>query len=72
MIVLIQHLQHGGVLGLCHAALPHVYTNDNKLDMQCMPRHSHMYSAAGGFVVTEPGFTHGCSDHFMYISPLDM
>ncbi len=40
-------LQHGGVLWLCHTALTHVYTNNNKLDMQCMPVHStfEMYSA---------------------------
>ncbi len=49
MTFLVQHLQHGGVLGLCHAALTHVYSNDNKLDMQCMPRHSNMYSAASSY-----------------------
>ena len=66
------YLQHGGVLGLCHAAFTQVYTNGNKLDMQCMPVHSKVYSAAYVYVVTEPVFAHGSSDHFMYISLLDM
>ncbi len=73
MTFLAQYLQHGGVLGLCHAAVTHVYTNDKKLDMQCMPVHSKAYSAAYGHVdVTEPVFAHGCSYDFMYISLPDM
>ncbi|DBA77645.1 TPA: hypothetical protein ACH3X1_009442 [Trebouxia sp. C0004] len=50
MTFLAHYLPLRGVSGLCHAALTHVYTSD-KLDMQCMPVHSKMYSAAYGLLV---------------------